>query len=100
MEEWEAFVEKAGAKLIVVDFHATWCRPCKAIAPKVVEMAQANTDMCFAKVDVDELEDLAEKYSVEAMPTFIFLRDGSKVGEFIGANADKLAAQLQTFKRK
>jgi len=69
----------AGGKLVVVDFHATWCGPCKMIAPHLEEMDKTMDDVVFLKVDVDECEDIAEEYKVTAMPTFIFLKNLEKV---------------------
>ena len=49
---------------MVVDFHATWCGPCKMIAPHLEEMDKTMDDVVFLKVDVDECEDIAEEYKV------------------------------------
>merc|ERR1719175_553114 len=57
-------LEAAGGKLVVVDFHATWCGPCKMIAPHLEEMDKTMDDVVFLKVDVDECEDIAEEYHV------------------------------------
>ncbi|KAG2226564.1 hypothetical protein INT45_005050 [Circinella minor] len=77
----------SGDKLVVVDFHATWCGPCKLIAPKFKKFAEEYTDAIYAKIDVDEVPDVAAEYSVRAMPTFMFFKKGEKVGEVVGANA-------------
>jgi thioredoxin 1 len=63
----------------VVDFYATWCGPCKQIAPKLEEMAQLFTDVIFLKVDVDENEEVASEYAISCMPTFMFFKNGGKV---------------------
>ena len=60
----------------MIDFHAQWCGPCKMIAPQVEAMDKEMADVCFLKVDVDEAEDVAAEYSITAMPTFIFLKNG------------------------
>merc|ERR1712168_1481289 len=80
----------AGGKLVVVDFHATWCGPCKMIAPHLEEMDKTMDDVVFLKVDVDEWEDIAMEYQINAMPTFIFIKNKSKVADLTGANVDKL----------
>ncbi len=80
MDDFKSQLSAAGSKLVVVDFHATWCGPCKMIAPLVGEMAeQMAADVVFLKVDVDEAEDVAAEYNITAMPTFLFMRDGKKV---------------------
>ena len=64
-------LKDAGDKLVVIDFYATWCGPCKVIAPKVEEMSSSMSNVVFLKVDVDENEDAAGEYNISAMPTFI-----------------------------
>eukprot|EP00029_Vermamoeba_vermiformis_P012747 TRINITY_DN770_c0_g1_i1.p2 TRINITY_DN770_c0_g1~~TRINITY_DN770_c0_g1_i1.p2 ORF type:complete len:106 (-),score=37.96 TRINITY_DN770_c0_g1_i1:113-430(-) len=77
-------------KLVVIDFSATWCGPCKMISPKFEEMSKKFTDIACFKVDVDEAEDVAAACGITAMPTFQFFKNGAKVAEFKGANAAKL----------
>ncbi|SSD61107.1 probable Thioredoxin-2 [Saccharomycodes ludwigii] len=73
-------------KLVVVDFFATWCGPCKMIAPMIEKFAQEYTQADFYKVDVDELADVAAKAEVSAMPTFVFYKNGKEVTRVVGAN--------------
>merc|ERR1712217_536173 len=80
----------AGGKLVVVDFHATWCGPCKLVAPHLEEMSKTMNDVVFLKVDVDDCEDVAAEYKITAMPTFIYIKNKSKVADLTGANVDKL----------
>ena len=82
MDELKEKLAEAGDKLVVVDFHATWCGPCKMIAPKIALMADQYRDVVFLKVDVDEAEDVAAEYHVSAMPTFKFIKNG-KVVSFV-----------------
>ena len=75
-----------------MDFSASWCMPCKMIAP-VFEAYSKDVDFkntAFVKVDVDEATEIAMKYGVQAMPTFLFIKDGSVVNRFSGADAAKL----------
>lgn len=73
-------------KLVVVDFWATWCGPCHAIAPKVSQLALQFQHVSFAKVDVDALQSVAQQQGVTAMPTFQFFKGGSKIAEMKGAD--------------
>lgn len=57
-------MEEAGSKIVLVDFFATWCGPCRMIGPKIEEMSSEFTNVVFLKVDVDECPELAEKYKV------------------------------------
>lgn len=72
--------------LIVVDFFATWCGPCKMITPLLEKHSNQYTKAKFLKVDVDKFPELAQEYGITSMPTIIFFRDGSVVDKIIGAN--------------
>ncbi|XP_021944684.1 thioredoxin-2 [Folsomia candida] len=96
--DFDTQLKDAGNKLVVVDFYATWCGPCKMVAPKLEEMAALFTDVIFLKVDVDENEEVASEYGISCMPTFIFIKNGEKVSEFSGANADKIKELIGTNK--
>lgn len=85
---------------VAVDFTASWCGPCKRIAPVYQELATQHTNIVFCKIDVDEAEDIAEKYSVSAMPTFVFFHNGTMVDTFKGASVDKLQASITTLASK
>ena len=91
LDDFKAKLSEAGDKLIVVDFFATWCGPCKMIAPKMAAMADTYADVMFLKVDVDEAEDIAAEYGISAMPTFKFFKGGNPLGEdVVGANEAKI----------
>jgi len=83
-------LKDAGNKLVVIDFYATWCGPCKMIAPKLEEMAAQFSDVIFLKVDVDDNEEVASVYEISCMPTFIFIKNSVKISEFSGANHEKI----------
>ncbi|CAL8325612.1 unnamed protein product [Lota lota] len=88
LEEFKAALAEAGDKLVVVDFTASWCGPCKVIGPKFDAMASVpdNRNVVFLKVDVDEAGDVAALYEVNCMPTFLFFKNGEKIDNFSGAN--------------
>lgn len=73
-------------KHVFVDFYADWCGPCRMITPIVENLSITNGHVTFVKVNVDEGQDLARKYGVSAMPTFLAFTDGVKVAEVIGAD--------------
>ncbi|KAG0665259.1 Cytoplasmic thioredoxin isoenzyme 2 [Monosporozyma unispora] len=74
-------------KLVVVDFFATWCGPCKMIAPMVDKFSQQyEAEATFLKVDVDQLPELAQKYEISAMPTLVFIKNGKEIAKVVGAN--------------
>ncbi|KAL5778084.1 hypothetical protein ACOSP7_011010 [Xanthoceras sorbifolium] len=92
VETWKEQIQKGidSKKLIVVDFTATWCPPCRLMAPFFEELAKKMADVIFLKVDVDELKTVAEEWDVQAMPTFMYLKEGKLVDKFAGANKVRL----------
>jgi len=75
--------------VVFVDFFATWCGPCRAMMPIVEELASEYQDkVAFYKVDVDKEEDLAEKFNIHSIPTFLIIKDG-KIQEKIVGMRDK-----------
>ncbi|XP_052203664.1 thioredoxin H1-like [Diospyros lotus] len=94
--QWEELLRMATAskKLVVVDFTASWCGPCRLIAPVLAEIAKKMPHVIFLKVDVDDQKSIAEDYGVEAMPTFIFMKEGTIVDKMVGANKDGLQATI------
>jgi len=96
--DFDAKLQEAGNKLVVVDFFATWCGPCKMIAPKLQKMSEEMKEVVFLKVDVDENEEIATEYKVSAMPTFVFIKNKSKIDEFAGANEAKLKELISKHK--
>ncbi|EEH60844.1 uncharacterized protein MICPUCDRAFT_50406 [Micromonas pusilla CCMP1545] len=77
---------------VLVDFTASWCGPCKMIAPFFEELAAKYPGVVFVKVDVDDLDDVAAECGISAMPTFQLYSNGVKVQELTGADKDKLEA--------
>ena len=69
---------------VVVDFFATWCGPCKMLAPVLEELSEEETSVKFVKVDIDEEELLAEQYQVQAVPTVLVFKDGAIVNKQLG----------------
>ncbi|WJX09271.1 hypothetical protein P8452_05833 [Trifolium repens] len=92
VESWKEQIQKGNdsKKLIVVDFTASWCGPCRFISPILADIAKKTPQAIFLKVDVDELKSVAEEWSVEAMPTFLFLKEGKEVDKVVGAKKEEL----------
>ena len=75
----------AGDKPVLVDFWATWCGPCRMIAPTVEEIAQERTDIKVGKVNVDEQPELAGQFGVMSIPTLVVMKGGKVVNQMVGA---------------
>ncbi|MDZ7850927.1 MAG: thioredoxin family protein [Halodesulfurarchaeum sp.] len=73
----------ASYDVVLADFHAEWCGPCKMLEPVVEELA-AETDAAMAKVDVDELQGLAQAHRVQGVPTMILFSDGEIAERIVG----------------
>nr|UFQ43040.1 thioredoxin-h2 [Lobularia maritima] len=85
---------KESNKLLVVDFSASWCGPCRMIEPAIIAMADKFNDVDFVKLDVDELPDFAKSFNVTAMPTFFFVKRGKEIERIIGAKKDELEKKV------
>nr|XP_004238753.1 thioredoxin H4 [Solanum lycopersicum] len=85
-------------KLVVIDFTATWCGPCRNMDPIINDFAAKYTNVEFVKIDVDELVDVAEKYGVQAMPTFVLMKKGEVVDQIVGADKDGLKMKIEKHK--
>uniref|UniRef100_A0A7S2ISI8 Thioredoxin domain-containing protein n=1 Tax=Haptolina brevifila TaxID=156173 RepID=A0A7S2ISI8_9EUKA len=81
---------------LIVDFTAEWCGPCQQIKPRFAELAREHKGSAlFVKVDVDELEEVAQAAEIMAMPTFHFYKKGTKADSMSGANNEKLTATVK-----
>ncbi|XP_052196200.1 thioredoxin H-type [Diospyros lotus] len=96
LDAWNQQLQKGmeTKKLMVVDFTASWCGPCRLIAPFLAELAKKIPSVTFLKVDVDELESVARDWAVEAMPTFMFLKEGKIVDKIVGSKKEELQATI------
>ncbi|XP_034953032.1 thioredoxin-like [Zootoca vivipara] len=94
-KEFDDLLKNAGPKLVVVDFSAKWCGPCKMIRPLVHELAVRYENVVFCIVDVDLAEDVADFCNIIAMPTFQFYMKGEKIFEITGARPKKLEEKIK-----
>lgn len=77
---------KNGDKPLVVDFWATWCGPCRAIAPTIAELAEEyDGKIVVGKCDVEDNDDIAMEYGIRNIPTILFFKNGELVDRLVGA---------------
>jgi thioredoxin 1 len=98
MDQLTAVFNKAGDRLVVVDFFTTWCGPCKRIAPTFSRLAAEYKDrVFFVKVDGDQARALVSNYGVQGFPTFKFFVNQSEVESFSGADEYRLASTIEQY---
>ena len=82
--------------VVVVDFFATWCGPCKMLAPVFDSLSVELTDVDFVKVDIDQSLELAQKFGITTVPTMMIFKDGKVVDTLVGfMPKDNLKAKVQ-----
>ncbi|XP_074559613.1 thioredoxin H2-2-like [Curcuma longa] len=92
-QNWQSHIQSN--KLMVIDFTASWCGPCRTMEPAFKAMSSQFSDVVFLKIDVDELRKVAQQWKVEAMPTFVLVKRGQEVDRVVGANKDELKKKIQ-----
>lgn len=86
-------------KVVLVDFFATWCGPCRMLSPILEEVSEeANGEYEIVKVDVDESYDLAKKFGIMSVPTMIIFQDGVEAEKIIGLRSkDDIVEIIKTY---
>jgi thioredoxin 1 len=81
--------------IIVLDFTATWCGPCKRIYPLLENLSNEYPNVAFFKIDIDKLSDVASYFQIQSVPSFKFIFNNRIVASFAGADAQKLSQTIK-----
>ncbi|MGA3164663.1 MAG: thioredoxin [Terriglobia bacterium] len=91
--DWQE-IQKS-AKPVFLDFWAEWCGPCKMLTPTFARLAEKYGErVTFAKINVDELPDLANQFAVRSIPTLVLLQEGNVVERLVGLRSEQELADL------
>lgn len=95
-ESWDQKLSEAKreGKIVIANFSASWCGPCRIIAPYYTELSEKYTSLMFLTIDVDELTEFSTQWDIKATPTFFFLRDGQQIDKLVGANKPELQKKI------
>ena len=87
------FNEQIKEGVVLVDFFATWCGPCKMQAPVLEELKEDRSDVKVVKIDVDQETEIAREYGVMSIPTLILFKDGKEIAKNVGFMPKELLVQ-------
>ena len=86
----EEFVELSKEGLVVVDFYADWCGPCRMLSPVMEELAaEFENKAKFAKLNVDNVDEVASAFRIMSIPCVVFIKDGKEVNRIVGYRPKK-----------
>lgn len=93
-EDYKSLIAQANGNLVIVDFSATWCGPCRRISGLYHQLSEKFRTCTFLSVDADECFDIVGEEKVTVFPTFIFIKDDIECHRILGANADDLSKTI------
>ena len=88
IKEYE-FVNEVKDGLVLIDFYAEWCGPCKMLSPVLEQINKEHKDVKVVKVNIDDSRSIASYYKIQSIPTLVLLKDGEFIQRMIGFNPKK-----------
>ena len=86
-KEFDSYIKQG---MVLIDFYADWCMPCVMMAPIMEELSEKfKGKIKFGKINVDDNQNLAQKFGVMSIPNFVLFKDGKKANQFVGAMAEE-----------
>lgn len=85
---------KNSGKIILLDFYADWCGPCRMLSPVVDEFAQENPDFVVGKINVDKEPELSEEFGVSSIPMLVVMKDGKILNKSVGAKSKQQILEM------
>lgn len=96
-DNFAELVEK-NEKVVLLDFWAPWCGPCRMVSPLIDQIGEEETDFAVGKVNVDEEPELAKRYGVMSIPTLVVIKGGQVVRQEVGARPKpQIVAMVKQF---
>ena len=92
-DNFNAFI--TSNKLVVVDFFATWCGPCRALSPYIDALATNHHHILFAKANIEETPVIANELDVKSLPCVVIFENGKEINRVVGFNKQKLQAIIE-----
>ena len=89
--DWDGLKQSPG--MVLLDFYADWCAPCKALASVLDRVARHQRDLTVVRINIDENETITAKFEVKAIPTLVFLFDGEERERLTGVTTDQVIEQ-------
>lgn len=86
--------------IVMLDFYADWCGPCKTMKPIIQQLKEENPDVHIEEINYDQNQDLGNTYNVDGLPTFIFLKDGKEKEKKVGGCPKNVINEILSRLRK
>ena len=92
-QDWQAL--ESSTMPVFIDFWAEWCAPCRMLAPTIEKLAESyGSDISFAKVNVDELPELANRFGIRSIPTLLLLQEGNVLEKLVDVRPHQELARI------